>query len=153
MSKPIITSVRHLSQLRGSLLLTAIEIAHRANSRNGICFMSYTYIASKTHQSRRTAMRHVKRLLELGILRCQRFWGPHRLWGVNKYVFCIPWEKPTAFPPHTHSGDTSSLKFPVRQQEEKYGRVADVQKGQDKVLSWLTPGSLAWQAAQESCGM
>lgn len=149
MAKNIISAVRRLPQLHGSLLLTALEIAHRANARSGICFMSYSYIASKTHQSRRTAIRHIHRLIELGIIRCQRFWGPRRLWGINRYTFAIPWEKPQAAPPHRINGDISSPRFPGRLDNEKYGTL----EGRDKVLGWLTPGSAAWRAAQEGCGM
>src|SRR5918992_204512 len=114
MSKHIITSVRKLPQLKGSLLLTAIELAHRADSYHGCVSVAYSYLASKTHQSRRTAMRHIRRLIALGIITAQSF-PPRRQrsrglprrfrkrqregmtpykWGVNRYRFVIAWDKP-----------------------------------------------------------
>jgi hypothetical protein len=69
MSRDIITAIRQQSQLHGSLLLAAIELAHRADGNNGIVQISYSYLASKIHQSRRTAIRHINRLINLGIIR------------------------------------------------------------------------------------
>lgn len=150
MAKCIISACRRLPELKGSLLLTAIEMAHRANARSGVTFMSYSYIASKTHQSRRTAIRHIKRLGDLGILRVQRFWGPKNCWRINRYQFAIAWEKPQAYPPAQGGSDTMTPKLPVRQEEEKYGTLHSVENIKKKASDWLTTGSAAWNAVQNA---
>ena len=141
MSRNIIASLRQNDQLHGSLLLAAIELAHRANGNNGHVFMSYSLLAAKCHQSRRTAIRHVHRLLDLGIIRCQRYWQTNRRWGINRYIFQISWKKPAQM----NNGDTLPLTLPYLEEREKFGTLDNMKKGKDKVLSWLTPGSQLWQ--------
>ena len=146
MSKHIISALRQLPQLKGSSFLAAVELAHRANGHSGIAYVSYSYLASKTHQSRRTAIRQVNRLIGLGIIKCQRFWRPNKKWGVNRYQFVIPWHKPA----QKGIGDTVSPKFPVRHaqdEEEKYGTLDGIENAKNRGREWLTPGSLAWHAA------
>lgn len=139
MSKSIIAALRHHAQLHGSLLLAATELAHRADGRNGHVCMSYSLLAAKCHQSRRTAIRHIHRLLDLGIIACQRFWQPGGKWLVNKYVFLIKWERPTPAPAQKSSGDTLTPIFPKAEKEgEKYGRLRDEKDDKRTVLSWLT---------------
>jgi hypothetical protein len=142
LSKNIIASIRQNPQLHGSLLLAAIELAHRANGHSGTVFMSYSLLAAKCHQSRRTAIRHVHRLLDLGIIRCQRFWGPNRKWGINCYRFLICWVKPR--PAHKRSDDILAPIFPSLKEEEKNGSLQDLERGKEKVLGWLTEGSQLW---------
>ena len=195
MSIHIITSVRQLPQLKGSLLLTALELAHRADGYNGCVSVAYSYLASKTHQSRRTAIRHIKRLIALGIITAHSFpprrqrsrWLPRRFrkrqragatpykWGVNRYRFIIAWEKSkpwlryakgrqneenTPAPPSDTAqksiGDTVALNLPALQttapildfDREKWGSLADEERRKSLVLSWLSPGSQAWDAVQ-----
>ena len=145
MSKHIISALRQLPQLKGSTFLAAVELAHRANGHSGIAYVSYSYLASKTHQSRRTAIRQVHRLIGLGIIKCQRFWGPNKKWGVNRYQFVIRWDKPGTA--HPFNGDKVSPRFPVRQEEEKYGTLDGIKRAKNRGRDWLTPGSLAWHAA------
>ncbi len=146
MSRDIITAIRQQSQLHGSLLLAAIELAHRADGNNGIVQISYSYLASKCHQSRRTAIRHIHRLINLGIIRCQRFWRPGNKWGVNRYIFLIRWEKPK--PAQTGNGDRMSSNLPKPENsKEKYGSLEGEENARQRVLGWLTPGSIAWQLA------
>jgi hypothetical protein len=143
MSRDIITAIRQQSQLHGSLLLAAIELAHRADGNNGIVQISYSYLASKIHQSRRTAIRHINRLINLGIIRCQRFWRPGKKWGVNRYIFLIRWEKPA----QTSNDDRMASNLPTSKNQEKYGSLKREEEGRQRVLDWLTPGSIAWQMA------
>ena len=142
MSRNIITAIRQQSQLHGSLLLSAIELAHRADGNNGIVQISYSYLASKCHQSRRTAIRHVNRLIDLGIIKCQRFWQAGKKWLCNRYQFIISWERPK--PAQMRNGDSLSPKFPRPQEEkEKYGRIGDGENAKKTVLSWLeVPGGI-----------
>jgi len=135
MSKHIITAIRQQSQLRGSLFQTAKELAHRADGNSGIVTISYNYLASKIHQSRRTAIRHVNKLINMGIIRCQRFWQPGNRWGVNRYIFLIRWEKPT--PAQTRNGDRLLQNLPNHQNKEKYGSLREEEEGRKTVLSWL----------------
>jgi Helix-turn-helix domain len=143
MSKHIITAIRQQSQLHGPLLLAAIELAHRADGNNGIVQISYSYLASKCHQSRRTAIRHVNRLIAMGIIRCQRFWQPGNKWGVNRYIFLIRWEKAA----QTGNGDRMSSKLPNHEDKEKYGSLEEEKKSIQQVLNWLTPGGVVWRLA------
>ena len=132
MSKHIITAIRQQSQLRGSLFQTAKELAHRADGNSGIATISYNYLASKIHQSRRTAIRHVNKLINMGIIRCQRFWRPGNRWGVNRYIFLIRWEKPT--PAQTRNGDRLLQSLPNHQDKEKYADFSVVLFRSDSVL-------------------
>ena len=146
MSRHIIAAVRHLPQLRGSLYLTAIELAHRADGYNGIVTISYSYLASKCHCSRRTAIRHINRLFRLGIISCTRYWRPGNQWLMNRYQFKITWERPKPRPEQMSSSDKVPLKFPENSEREKKGSLGDQEKGKQMVLSWLTPGSAVYRA-------
>jgi hypothetical protein len=141
MSKYIITAIRQQSQLHGSLLLSAIELAHRADGNNGIVTISYSYLASKTHQSRRTAIRHVNRLIDLGIIKCQRFWQAGKKWLCNRYQFVIVWERPKTA--QMRSGDNLIPNLPNPQNTiEKYGSLREEKKGRETVLGWLKPDGI-----------
>jgi Winged helix-turn-helix DNA-binding len=149
MSKAIIASIRKNQQLRGSLLLTAQELAHRADGYNGHVRISYSYLAQKCHYSKRTAMRHINRLLGMGIIRVQRFWAPNNKWGINCYRFVIPWQKPSA---RQGNSDIPSPILPTArntEEREKYGSLRDEEKGREMVLSWLSPGSKLWELTNE----
>ena len=152
MSRNIIASLRQNDQLHGSLLLAAIELAHRANGNNGLVFMSYSLLAGKCHQSRRTAIRHVHRLLDMGIIRVQRFWGPNNRWGINKYVFLIRWERPAQTgrnTAQTSTGDSLAPTLPNTRETEKFGTLEQEKKGREMVKEWLSEGSSLWKLAQE----
>jgi len=141
LSTNIIDALRQNDQLTGSLFQAAKELAHRANGHNGIVFMSYSLLAAKCHQSRRTAIRHIHRLLDLGIIKCQRYWQAGGRWGINQYRFVIRWRKPVQM----YNGDISSPTLPFPNQEEKTGTLQQLEKGKARVLSWLTEGSELWK--------
>ena len=144
MSTSIINALRQNDQLRGSLFQAAKELAHRADGFTGIVQISYSYLAWKCHQSRRTAFRHINKLIDLGIIGCQRFYQPNHKWGINKYTFKIAWERPAPRPERMFTGDrmAATLPTPRTNQEEKYGSLGEEKKAAEKVLGWLTPGSL-----------
>ena len=155
MSKAIITAIRKNQQLKGSLLLTAIELAHRANGFNGHVRISYSMIAAKAHCSVRTAIRHVNRLVGMGIIRVQRFWQPNNKWGINVYRFTIPWQKPAqnSSSAQNSNSDKASPILPTprnSEEKEKFGSLKDEEKAREMVLGWLSPGSALWNLVNES---
>ena len=112
--------------------------------------MSYSLLAAKCHQSRRTAIRHVQRLIDLGIIGVQRFWGPNKKWSINKYYFFIKWQKPAQMGKRGEplgNSDILTPTLPTQEEREKYGTLANLEKGREMVLSWLTPRSALWQLA------
>jgi hypothetical protein len=147
MSTAILSSIRKLPQLKGSLLLTAQEIAHRADGNSGIVRISYSLIAAKAHCSIRTAIRHVKRLIALKIIRCQRFRGPNRKWGINAYSFCIFWDKPSARPSNTDKMTEILPTLREGNETEKFTSLEQEARGRKFVLESLTPGSALWKLA------
>ena len=70
MSRNVIQSLRqHATHfgLKGSYKLTALELAHRMSS-SGIGRVSYRFLAWKTGLSVRTMIRHIARLVDLGVI-------------------------------------------------------------------------------------
>ena len=146
MSREIISAIRQNLQLKNSLLLSAIELAHRADSFSGIVRISYSYLASKNHMSVRQTIRHINKLIDLGIISCQRFCQHGRKWLVNLYQFKIEWQRPK--PAQMGSRDKMSENLPYPQNtREKYGTMEGEEKGRQRVLGWLTPGSEIWKLA------
>ncbi len=147
MSRNIIAAVRQLPQLKGSLFLAAIELAHLADGFSGTVATSYRFLAWKCHQSRRTAIRHINRLVDMGIIKRHRFWRPNKNWLMNRYQFCIKYEHPGPRPEHLRNGDTLAQILPEQQRDkEKNTSLRDKNRQFETVLSWLTPGSPAWKA-------
>ena len=91
MASPIITALRHRRDLKESLLHTAQELAHLA-SIYGVARASYSYLALKCHCSRRTILRHIQRLVDLGIIRKTVLWIRGNYCEINTYRFQIAWE-------------------------------------------------------------
>jgi hypothetical protein len=156
LSTSIINATHKIDQLRGSLFQTAKELAHRADGNSGIVQMSYSLLAAKIHQSRRTAIRHINRLVSMGIIKCQRFWQPGNKWGINRYQFIISWPKPAQTSRNTaqtSTGDSLAPTLPkqrnTREEREKFGSLKQEQKGREMVKEWLTKGSFLWKLAQE----
>lgn len=143
MSTHILTAVRSCGQLKGSLLLTAQELAHRASS-SGFVRVSYGYLASKTHQSIRTMIRHVHRLEDLGLLRKQRVWISVNRCAVNVYELLIR-------PLHRRASVTVAEKLPeARREEEKFGTIGEEIARLRRGMRLWTLGSLQWQSCQEA---
>ena len=156
MSVNIIASLRKNDQLRGTVFQAAKELAHRADGFSGEVTMSYSLLAAKCHQSRRTAFRHIQRLLDLKIIKRQRFWRPGNKWGINKYVFIISWKLPVRkFTTTAQMGNDASLADTLpkerntRNELEKFGTLEQEKKGREMVKEWLTKGSSLWKLAQE----
>lgn len=142
MSVAMIAAIRQHPQLKGSLKLTAQEIAHRASS-SGFVRVSYGYLASKTGLTIQTMITHVKRLEALGILRKQKVWIAARRCAVNVYILLIRAR-------HACSTQKSREKFPEPGREEEKGvslrdAIALLQKG----MRFLTRGTVPYEASQE----
>jgi hypothetical protein len=142
MSVHILAAIRTHPQLKGSLKLTAQEIAHRASSA-GFVRVSYGYLASKTGLTIQTMITHIKRLEVLGILRKQKMWISARRCAVNLYTLLIR-------PLHKRSTQKSGEKLPEAQrEEEKLLPLGEEIRRQRKALHFLTPGSPVWERTQE----
>ena len=68
MATPILTALRQRTDLKASLLHTAQELAHRA-SIYGVVPASLSYLARKCHCCKQTIINHLKKLIELKIIR------------------------------------------------------------------------------------
>jgi hypothetical protein len=145
MATPIIAALRQRHDLKESLQHTAQELAHLA-SIYGVVRVSYTYLADKCRCSRRTIIRHIQRLIDLGILRKTVLWIRGNFCEINTYSFRIAWEKPV---PHGGSDKTAST-LPPHKREKNIG-VGEELAHQRKALrhGWISPGSERWEAICE----
>lgn len=145
MATPIIAALRTRTDLKESLLHTAQELAHRA-SIYGMVRVSYTYLAEKCHCSRRTVIRHIQRLLDLGIVRKTVLWIRGNYCEINTYTFQIAWD--TSRP--KGGSDKTARTLPL-QEREKNISVREELENQRKALraGWLLPGSERWDAVKE----
>jgi hypothetical protein len=142
MSAYILAAIRQHPQLKGSLKFTALELAHRA-SRSGHVSLSYRFLGWKTGLHPRTIMRHIARLIALGILRKHRIWRAVRWCAMNSYRFL-------GVPAQACSSDSLPSTLPPREREkEKSLSLAEDIRRQRKALHFLTPGSPLWARTQE----
>ena len=132
MSLHIISAIRSCSQLKGSLKFTAIELAHLA-SRSGYVRVSYWTLATKTGLCLRTMIRHVHRLVAMGILVKQTVRLTLTRFAVNQYRFLVGAEDL-----HTRATDKGSSSIP---EEGKNLRVR-VKELSAKGAAWLRTADL-----------
>ena len=153
MALPIIAAIRQHPDLKESLLHTAQELAHLA-SIYGVARVSYGYLAMKCHCSRRTVLRHIQRLIDLGIVRKTVLWIRGNFCEINTYTFRIAWDTRG----RTGGSDTTARTLPPQEGEknsaltarEKTGAVADALAKQRWGLHNLyEPGSDRWHRTQE----
>ena len=135
MASPIIAAIRQRRDLKESLTHTAQELAHRA-SIYGVVRVSYTYLADKCRCSRRTVIRHIQRLLDLGIIRKTVLWIRGNFCEMNTYTFRIAWE--TSRPKGGSDKMASTLP---RQEREKTVSLHEELARQKKGLRFWTPGT------------
>jgi hypothetical protein len=145
MASPLIAAIRQRRDLKESLTHTAQELAHLA-SIYGVVRVSYSYLAQKCHCSRRTAMRHIQRLIDLRILRKTVLWIRGNYCEVNTYTFGIAWDN--ARP--SGGSDKTPPTLPHQEREKNLG-VGDELANQRKALrqGWVSPGSERWEAISE----
>ena len=157
MATPIIAALRTRTDLKESLLHTAQELAHRA-SIYGVVRVSYSYLAQKCHCSKRTVMRHIQRLVDLGIVRKTVLWIRGNFCEINTYTFRIAWD--TSRP--KGGSDTTARKLPLPEGEkkaalkeeggnprEKTNSIRDELANQKNILRSFTPGSGLWERIVE----
>lgn len=135
MSLHIISAVRHFAQLKGSLKFTAIELAHLA-SRSGYVRVSYWALAKKTGLHLRTMIRHIHRLVAMGIVVKQTIRLTLTRCAVNQYRFLVGTEDL-----HKRSTDKGSL--PQLPEEGKLVNLhARVKELSAKGAAWLQTANL-----------
>lgn len=145
MSLAIITAIRSLPQLKGSLKFTAIELAHRASS-SGHVRVAYSYLAQKTGLSIRTIMRHIRQLIDLGIVEKHTQRLARVRCAVNRYVFTI--RKRVIL--HTRARDKTSQNVPdTGKGEAKWGTLGDAIETLERGMRLLTPGSVPYTSCVE----
>src|SRR5262249_35789784 len=143
MAKNIIAALRARSDLKRTVLHTAIEIAHMA-SIYGVLRKSLGYIAQKCRCSKNTVIAHIKLLVKLKILAKDTRRRPWTyLHDINMYKFLIPWR---GKPPALHKGAGSqeiapNLPVPPKDIPEaqllegmKEGRFADLMRDKMRML-------------------
>lgn len=145
MSLAIITAIRQLPQLKGALKFTAIELAHRAGG-SGHVRVAYSYLAQKTGLSVRTIMRHIRRLIDLGIVEKHTTRLARTRCAINLYVFTIR----ASVPLHTRACDRTSQKLPeTGKGEAKWGKLREAIETLARGMRLLTPGSVPYTSCLE----
>ncbi len=155
MAIDIYDSLHSRTDIRLSKISTALLLARRA-SPDGVVQMSYSYIAEMLKCCRRTAIRHIKYLVEEAHILSKRplRWISKNLCDMNVYRFTIKFAKSTA---HPYSGDksaklSSTSEIPRSKEEIKKEALHDVReelRRQERLLRVLdlTPGSPPYEAA------
>ena len=143
MATPIIAAIRQRRDLKEALTHTAVELAHLA-SIYGVVRVSYSYLAQKCHCSRRTAIRHMQRLLDLGIIGKTVLWIRGNCCETNTYTFRIAWDTRG----RRGGSDKTARKLPQRERE-KYASLREELQNQKNILRDFTPGSCFWQWTRE----
>jgi hypothetical protein len=89
-------------------------------------------------------IRHIQRLLDLGIVRKTVLWIRGNYCEINTYAFVIAWDKSR---PQGGSDKTSSTL--PHQEREKNSSLRQEWDNQQKTLRVLTPGSGLWERTRE----
>jgi hypothetical protein len=171
MSSPIIAAIRQQRQLKESLLFTAQELAHRSSIYGLVPPTSYSFLAEKAHCSARTAIRHIHKLEEMGIVepvrqkrivRRKDLSPSDRQYSddpqhahervirneINRYRFLIKWDKSSQrSASSTCLCDKTAWKLPPTEERGKPDGVRKELRNQEKWLHNCTPGSDAYLGA------
>jgi hypothetical protein len=107
----IIAAIRSNTQVHGNKKFTAIEVAHLMN-RSGYGRVAYQMIAWKTGSSRRTAIRHMTALVELGIF-SKTIYCLANGYAINLYKCLLPLPAFYHASPATTHGDRLSPILPA----------------------------------------
>ena len=143
----IIAALRHQPQLRGNTFLIAVELAHRLNS-SGYGRVSYHYLAWKAHCCRQTAITHIARLLELGLIR-KTVIRTRAGYAWNHYQYIGP-RTQTAAPPVTAHGQKGGSTLPDPGREKDTALRVDLERQKKALrLGLMTEGSNAWHKTCE----
>lgn len=148
MSAIILASISRLPQLRGSLRDSALRLAFHADG-TGKVERAYAWLAKDRHISISTAMRHIARLITMGIIAKRVMRLTFSRCAPNIYTFLVG-------TPILHKRSRSSLQEVVAEQERK--RSEEVQKSRQplsvdllkKGLQLWKPGSMQHDACLEA---
>jgi len=147
MSRAIIAAIRQQRQLRTMTRTIAIEIAHRMSS-SGVGRIAYSFLADKAACSVRTAIRHVQRLVELGLFRKRHTHTPEG-YGWNVYEYIGP-RLARAPSPATARYDWLAEKHqPSERGEAKVRSLVDEIRDLERGMRLLTPGSVPYASCLE----
>lgn len=147
MSRAIIAALRQQRQLRTITRTIAIEIAHRMSS-SGVGRIAYSFLASKAACSVRTAIRHVKRLVALGLFRKRHTHTPAG-YGWNVYEYTGPrLQRPPASATTRYDWVTEKDPQPAGEEAKVLALGKQIAHLQVR-LSELTTGSHLWTIFQE----
>jgi Helix-turn-helix domain len=145
MASPIIAAVRRRTDLKESVQHTLQELAHIA-SVYGIARVSYDYLARKAHCSRRTAIRHIQKLIDAKIIRKTVLWIRGDFCEINTYKFIIAWDKRSV----RGGSDKLAPTLPLRERGKEISVRVELDNQRKALrLGYVTPGSVAWESAQE----
>jgi len=117
MSAIIIAALRREKQLQGNLKFTAIELGHLA-SQSGYARVSYDTLAHKTGYHKRTIIRHVHRLLAVGILVKQTVGLTLTRFAVSTYRFLVGTD-------HLHKRSSDRLSPDVPEERKQIPRTRE----------------------------
>jgi hypothetical protein len=112
MSAAILTAICSHPQVKGALRFTALNIAYKCNAAH-IGRVAYSYLAKRTGLHVRTIMRHVAKLVELGVLRKTVTRLSSRRCMLNLYEFIVPKRASDKARPIKRSGEN-----PLTREEE-----------------------------------
>ena len=135
MASPLIAAVRHLD-LKESVIHTVIELAHRA-SIYGVVRVSLSYLAKKCHCCKQTIINHLKKLIDLKIIKKRVVWVKGNLCETNTYTFKISWDKAPAQMSHSQK---TGPKLPQTEREKETSVHEELER-QRKGIRFLTRGT------------
>ena len=162
MARNCITAIRMQARhygLKGSYKLTALELAHRMSSA-GVGRVSYRFLAWKTGLSVRTMIRHIARLVDLGLItkHVQRVLVHGKLvYGWNQYRLCLPVDIQSRTAPSQGGSDKVASTLPGDKtatesnatQERTEGLQEQIRKLEKGLRLFAMPGEARERVEQE----
>ena len=149
MSANIIAALRSENQLHGNLKFSAIEVGHRMNT-SGYGRVAYQMMAYATGYSRRTAIRHMHKLVRMGIF-AKTVYRLANGYAINLYKCLL---SPPAFyrraPATTHGDTVTSILPPPKTEEEKSLSLREEIRRLQKGTALWSPGSVQFEACMET---
>jgi hypothetical protein len=154
MAVDIYESLHSRNDIRLSKISTALLLARHA-SPDGVVKMSYRYIAILLKCCKRTAIRHIKYLVEEAEILSKRplTWIGRKQCDWNVYRFRIKFRRNSA---HPYSGDKKAKMSFIpdnagKERKEDLRTLREDLRRQEKAIrmEWVTPGTQAYEKCQE----
>lgn len=148
MSRPIIAAIRKDCQIPRVVFFQAIELGHLASVR-GVVRAAYSFLAHKWRCSLRTAIRHIKRLVELGFIEKIVTRVDKKRCEVNTYRIAkkyLPSHKETT---EQMLSDKSSKSLPPLEEKGKFLSLSEEIRQLKLGLKFNTPGTIWYISSQE----